>query len=351
MKIELIGSPKIIINNELSKHNYFAWPSIAKMQDGRIAVACSGFRLEHICPFGKACISFSDDNGETYTPPTPVIDTTLDDRDAGIVPFGKSGAVLTSFNNTREFQYGCNPNNKYITSYLDTVTDEEEKRDLGSEFCLSSDCGKSFGKIFKSPVTSPHGPIELNDGTVLWTGRIFNEKDSFLDGAQGVQCYKINADGSMDLVGMIPDIEGLYSCEPHVVQCPDRKLICHIRTENNFTLFQSESTDCGKTWTAPHRILPDHGGAPAHLFYHSSGLLVSVYGYREYPYGIRAIFSRDNGETWSEPHTIYENHVSDDIGYPATVELDDSTLLTVFYAHPEENAPAAIMQQKWKITE
>lgn len=349
MKIELIGEPKIIISNPDSIHNYFGWPSAAKLQDGRIAVACSGFRLEHVCPFGKACIAFSDDNGETYSKPVPVIDTPLDDRDAGIVPFGESNVILTSFNNTREFQRSCHPDNKYMTDYLDTVTDEQEKDALGSEFCISDDCGKSFGKVHKSPVTSPHGPTVLNDGTVLWVGRIFNDHDSFTDGEQGLRAFRINTDGSMNFVGEIPDIDGIYSCEPHTVQLKDGTLICHIRTENTFTTYQSESTDNGKTWTKPHRILPDHGGAPAHLLQHSSGVLISAYGYREYPYEIKVMFSTDGGKTWDTDHVLYENTVTDDLGYPATVELDDGSLLTVFYAHPDEKSPAVIMQQKWKI--
>ena len=349
MNIELIGKPKIIISNSDSKHNYFAWPSAAELQDGRIAVTCSGFRLEHICPFGKACISYSDDNGETYTPPTPVIDTPLDDRDTGITSFGENGLIITSFNNTVEFQRGCNPENRYITSYIDTVSEEEQKQYLGSEFRISLDGGKTLGDIFKSPITSPHGPIQLQDGTILWVGRIFNEQDSFTVGKQGVQCYKVNIDGTMDFVGEIPDIDGLHSCEPYAFECADETLICHIRIEPTFTTYQSESRDGGKTWTVPHRLLPDHGGAPAHIIEHSSGTLISVYGYREYPYGIRVMFSTDNGKTWDTDHILYENTVSSDLGYPATVELDDGSLLTVFYAHPEENTPAVIMQQKWKF--
>ena len=349
MKIVLNGEPKIIISNPDSIHNYFGWPSVARLQDGRIAAACSGFRLEHVCPFGKACIAYSSDNGETYTKPVPVIDTPLDDRDAGVVPFGKSGVILTSFNNTREFQRGCHPDNKYMTDYLDTVTDEQEKDALGSEFCISADCGKTFGKVFKSPVTSPHGPIVLDDGTVLWVGGIFSDRYSYPDGAQNLQCFKINLDGKMDFVGEIPDIDGLYSCEPHAVQLSDGTLICHIRTENNFSTYQSESTDCGRTWTKPHRILADHGGAPAHLLLHSSGVLISAYGYREYPYGIKVMFSTDGGKTWDTNHVLYENTVTDDLGYPATIELDDGSLLTVFYAHPDEDSPAVIMQQKWTI--
>ena len=100
MEIKIIGKPKIIMSNRGSKHNYFGWPTVAKLQDGKIAVGASGFRLEHVCPFGKAVISYSYDNGETYTSPAPIIDTPLDDRDGGILAFGEKNVIVTSFNNT-----------------------------------------------------------------------------------------------------------------------------------------------------------------------------------------------------------------------------------------------------------
>ena len=48
---------------------------------------------------------------------------------------------------------------------------------------------------------------------------------------------------------------------------------------------------------------------------------------------------------------MYENKYTADLGYPSTVELDDGSLLTVFYAHEGERdaTPAVIMQQKWKM--
>ncbi len=349
MKINLYGEPKVIISNPSSHHNYFGWPSIARLQNGRIAVVCSGFRLEHVCPFGKAVISYSDDNGETYSAPAPVIDTVLDDRDAGITPFGESGVIVTSFNNTRAFQRSCSPDNTYITSYLDSVSDEEEKEALGSEFRISFDNGTTFGKIYKSPVTSPHGPLCLKNGSVIWIGRVFSEYNSFYKGEQGVKCLKINPDGSLEHIGKIPDIDGVQACEPHTVELDDGTLVCHIRADNDFSTYQSISEDGGKTWSVPEQILPPHGGAPAHLIPHSSGVLISVYGYREKPYGIRAMFSTDGGKTWDTDNIICKNDVSSDLGYPATIELDDGTLLTVFYAHPDKDSPAVIMQQKWSI--
>ena len=46
-------------------------------------------------------------------------------------------------------------------------------------------------------------------------------------------------------------------------------------------------------------------------------------------------------------YDVYVNNVSWDIGYPSTVELEDGSLLTMFYAHKSESEPAIIMQQKW----
>ena len=50
MKIVKLGDPKIIIDNPHSRHNYFGWPTATRLQNGKIAVVASGFRLKHICP-------------------------------------------------------------------------------------------------------------------------------------------------------------------------------------------------------------------------------------------------------------------------------------------------------------
>ena len=356
MKIITIGKPQIIMSNPMSKHNYFGWPSIAKLQNGKLAVVASGFRRRHVCPFGKAVISYSENEGKTYTVPAPVIDTVLDDRDAGVVPFGESGVIVTSFNNTVQFQRRSP--RPYDNAYLDTITPEEEEEALGSTFRISRDCGVTFGPLFKSPVTSPHGPLELNDGTLLWVGRTFSAENKHRIGEDGVHAYRINEDGSMEFVGAIPnikvgDVEPLL-CEPHSIQLANGKIITHIRAQTAgadamFTTYQSESDDGGKTWTTPVALLDKTGGAPAHLICHSSGVLISVYGYRNAPYGIRAMFSTDNGKTWDTGYDLYVNGISADLGYPATVELSDGSLLTVFYAKTSESSPAVIMQQRWRL--
>ena len=61
------GAKKILCANDTSPFRYYAWPSITRLPDGTLAMAASGLRLEHICPFGKGVIAYSRDEGETWT--------------------------------------------------------------------------------------------------------------------------------------------------------------------------------------------------------------------------------------------------------------------------------------------
>ncbi|MBQ3046182.1 MAG: exo-alpha-sialidase [Clostridia bacterium] len=357
MEIIRLNDAKIIMSNPDNLHNYFAWPTVARLQNGKIAVVASGFRCRHICPFGKTVISYSEDNGKTYTLPAPVIDTVLDDRDGGILPFGESNVIVTSFNNTTEFQRGISELTEYDSAYLDTVTPEQEAKALGSCFRISNDCGVTFGKIHKSPVSSPHGPVELPDGTLLWVGSIYNPADE-QNSIGSVEAHKINSDGTTEYVGRVENIKigdiTPIPCEPHAIVLDDGTILLHIRVEtlddSIFTIYQSKSEDNGKTWSSPERLLPLTGGSPPHILKHSSGMLVCTYGHREIPYGIKAMFSDDNGKTWDYGYDIYLCEANDsDLGYPSSVELDDGSILTVFYALDGDGGPAVIMQQNWSF--
>lgn len=360
MKITKIGNPEVIMDNPYSKHRYFGWPTAARLRNGKIAVVASGFRLRHVCPFGKTVIAFSEDESKTYSLPTPVIDTPLDDRDGGITPFGENSLIVTSFNHFLSFQRSHPSNQAYDLTYLDTVTPEEEELFIGATYRISHDGGITFGPIYKAPVSSPHGPVELADGSLLWVGRTWPHEpcNTGVLVKDCIRAYRINTDGTSEFVGEIKNIETeeirYLSCEPHTIALKDGTLLTHIRVQckgehRTFTIYQSKSSDGGKTWSKPLPILPQLGGAPPHLLQLSSGLLVCTYSHREEPYGIRAMFSRDGGESWDAGYELYVNDFSNDLGYPSTVELADGSLTTVFYAHPKKDGYAAIMQQKWRI--
>ena len=377
MKFHLLGDPRIIMENPYSRLNYFAWPTVARLKNGRLAAVASGFRLTHVCPFGKAVLSFSDDEGESWSLPAPVIDTVLDDRDAGLLPFDESGLIVTSFNNTLQFQRdwtlsdfhhnaddwlkNATPDQEYRLAYLDMITAEQEKIGLGGTFRVSFDNGVTFGPLHLAPISSPHGPTELHDGAILWVGEARSDCRHQLPNTDLVHAYRIDpGTGEMTWLGSIPDIEDTlgektYSCEPYAIQLPGGRILCHLRvytanTELQFSTYQSESDDGGKTWSTPHRLIHPQGGAPSHIMMHSSGVLIAAYSNRLIGKpGIRLMFSTDGGESWDTDHILFESDYGDDLGYPATVELADGSLLTVFYAHTVEEGPAVIWQQKWKL--
>ena len=369
MKINIIEN-KTIISNEDSIFNYFAWPTVARLKNGKLAVAASGFRLAHVCPFGKCVVSFSENEGKTWSFPTPVIDTLLDDRDGGITAFGESSLIVTSFNNEINFQYkrglasyGRKIENPAITTnikaalasaYLDVIGEKypDWRKYLGSTFRISHDNGVTFGDVKKIPVSCPHGPIEMPDKTLLYVGRKFSGYNSFHDETQ-LACYKVFPDGEYELIGEIENVGDKYnSCEPHTILLKDGTLITHIRMEGTeqFSIYQSESTDGGKTWTKPHQLLPERGGAPAHII-EKDGVLISTYGYRQSPFGIRVMFSYDQGKTWDIDHVLVDNECLADVGYPSSVILEDGNILTVYYAPcvDKEGHHCVIKQVVWNF--
>jgi len=59
-------------------------------------VVCSGGREEHVCPFGRVEMMVSDDMGKTWVGPG-VLDSTIDDRDAGVIETARGTLLVSTF--------------------------------------------------------------------------------------------------------------------------------------------------------------------------------------------------------------------------------------------------------------
>jgi hypothetical protein len=73
------------------------------------------------------------------------------------------------------------------------------------------------------------------------------------------------------------------------------------------------------------------------------------YGYRRSPFGNQVRVSSDHGRTWSEPLTISDDGAGGDLGYPSTVQLDDGSLVTVWYERLSSSPFAVLRQAKWRL--
>ena len=359
MSIRINGENGVVCRVPNSLFGYFGWPSIARMDDGTLAVAVSGLRHRHICPWGKDVISFSHDDGKTWTPPVVVHDSPLDDRDAGLVYLGAKTLLLTWFTlDPRQYhdlfrREMTGEAKAWMEARLSALTDDTVRANAGSWTRVSFDGGETWSAPRRSPVTSPHGPIQLKNKTLMYAGKPFPAGDKRPPNQDVHVALSLDLGMTWKVIASVPCPAG-YTAEqvhePHLVELDDGTLLCALRVHEKDTLavWMSRSTDRGFTWSDPYRLPCD--GTPPHLLMHSSGRIVCVYGYRHAPYGQRALTSRD-GLNWSEELILRDDGPDGDLGYPASVELADGSLYTIYYQRVPGDSQTSVLSTKWRLPE
>lgn len=337
--------------------NYIGWPTIARRAGGELLAVFSGDREEHVCPFGKSQMVRSHDGGETWSAPETINNTPLDDRDAGIVVLD-SGAIVMSW-----FTGGTGKNaerhrKRYPdhvvdawVRHCDKISDEARRQWHGHWTRRSTDGGYTWEPAVDSIASSPHGPIELKDGRLLYVG------NADADG-RSLVCVESTDEGqSWRQIGTIPrserDKHGEAYSEPHPVELPDGRLVClwRYQPDGSFDNYmrQTESADGGRTWSVTHPT-PMWGGPP-HMVLLRGGDLLATYGHRRPAFGQRACLSHDGGLTWDSDNEIIlrDDAANGDLGYPASVELEPGELLTVYYQIDRPGEKASLMATRWSL--
>jgi hypothetical protein len=119
---------------------------------------------------------------------------------------------------------------------------------------------------------------------------------------------------------------------------PDGRLMAFTRMEGdrNLGLRLSESDDQGRTWGKTRKLMKAQQW-PFDATLLKSGHLLLSYGCRVGPVGplgAGVVLSKDAGKTWDEKHRVMVgwDSLNGDTGYPSTVQLDDGTIVTMYYA-------------------
>lgn len=337
-----------------SEYGYFGWPSAAILGDGRVVVGCSGLRRHHVDPFGKTvlCVGTPKDGfGECIVGH----DSPLDDRDAGVVALGGNSLLVTWFTlDTRIFRDDLMKYSPAEFEVMDAAMrafPEDAKKYVGSWTMRSDDGGATFTSPARCPVSSPHGPVVMRDGRLIYLGKLFPEG---MDRPFGIVSCAESRDGlHWDVLGEVPLPENVTNGqfhEPHVIELNDGALLCLIRyhyPNGELGIYKSVSRDGGRTWSTPEDM--DIHGSPPHLLRHSSGAIVLTYGWRHAPYGQRARISRDDGATWSDEIILRDDGPDGDLGYPCSVELPGGDILTVYYQKRPGESLCSILWTQWRI--
>jgi len=119
---------------------------------------------------------------------------------------------------------------------------------------------------------------------------------------------------------------------------PGGRILAMMRTpKSNF--FQAHSVDGGRTWSAPEMTpIRCAGSSPGDLCLLGDGRVLFTYGHRRPPYGVRACLSEDGGKTWDigNEFVMRDDGLDRDMGYPSSQQLEDGSILTVYYWHHED---------------
>jgi len=339
------------------KHRYHGWPTLARRANGELLLVCSGGRESHVCPFGRIELMRSHDNGTTWSWPEVVMDGPIDDRDAGVLETAKGTLLVTTFTSLA-YEPLLNKKEKTENSPAEKlarwqaahhrVSAEQRQAALGVWMKRSTDGGVTWSGRYDCLVDSPHGPIQLADGRLLYAG-----KELWRDPHRIGVCESTDDGKTWKWLADIPTRDGddheKYH-ELHAVEAADGHIIVQIRNHNSRNdreTLQSESDNGGKTWSKPHPI--GVWGLPSHLLRLQDDRLLMTYGHRREPLGNQARISDYHGHTWSEPISLSGDGASGDLGYPSTAQLDDGSFVTVWYELLKSTTHAQLRQARWRL--
>lgn len=366
---------------------YCAWPSVCRDENGTLYALSAAFGSEHICPFNKVAMYISKNNGKTWSPPIVVVDTYLPDGHGGITYLGNGRLIINwnympgdvMFNEYYERVGGGYPQSlaKARQAMIDTYSDVPPEKLVGGSFVkISEDYGFTWSDPIRMPISAIHGLCQCKNGDLIYFGKesfadpsktfeegafdpikhkSFESRAEYLNYIHGESrgakesvhtpmyaCVSRDGGYTWEKLGQSPATD-LYPMgiqwEPHMIELDDGTLLSAIRMEsevnfeNDFTVCLTRSNDGGKTWgdlECTH--IP---GSPPHLLKHSSGKLICAVGCRveEDGYGIYAYVSDDDGKTFTKKYVIDDKSPNNDLGYPCSVELEDGSIVTVYYQY------------------
>lgn len=296
------------------------FPVMIKLRDRALGAVIRG-GAGHVGLGGRLDFIRSTDGGRTWSKPVVAIDSEWDDRNPAFGQMSDGTLVLAygeshSYRPDGEFDLAAGPYLSFLVTSSDSGQTWSQKRPFSAPW----------------PNASPYGKIAVcKDGTALMS--IYQMPSNVM----GILRSKDNG----KTWGDFSPVPGSHD-ETLVIELPDRRLMAFTRRdgETDFGLLLSESDDKGYTWIRSRKLLKALQW-PFDATLLRSGHLLLSYGSRLDRYGAGVMLSKDLGNTWDEEHRVLLgwDSLSNDTGYPSTVQLDDGTIVTMYYAVGTATSP------------
>ncbi|HWH68305.1 MAG TPA: sialidase family protein, partial [Candidatus Sulfotelmatobacter sp.] len=248
---------------------YHGWPTVTRRRNGQLLLVYSGGREQHVCPFGRLELMVSSDDGANWSWPQVLLDSPLDDRDAGVLETARGSLLVTTFTSLayepvleraaklKPGAPGAWPGERLAAwqaaqRRLDAA---QRHAQLGQWMLRSTDGGLTWSTPYPSILNSPHGPTQLADGRLLYAGKELwtaQKRVGVCDSSDDGQTWKWLA-----AIPARPGDDAAQYHELHAVETADGRILVHIRNHNpanNNETLQTESTDGGHTWSVPRAI-------------------------------------------------------------------------------------------------
>jgi len=330
---------------------YSAFPSVVKLDDGRLMVAfrrapnhqMMGFdRYSHIDLNSQLVSVTSDDGGNTWsTEPTLMFAHPFGgSQDPCMLKLNNGDILCTSY---LWMQIGKN----LLEEYKGRVVGDGNYTFAGGYLIRSTDDGKTW----EGPI-DPGSPLPVeNRYTVLGKMPLYN-RGALCQGTDGTIYWAVACDNphggfSVYLVeskdngvtwqyrSTIADDPKISFNETSIIQTPRGDLVAFMRS---FDLDDhaciARSTDGGKSFKWSDMGFQGH---PLNALELPDGRWLLTYGYRHVPYGIRARIMDAECKTWSDEIVLRDDGGSSDLGYSWPILLDDHHALVTYYFNYDGN--------------
>ena len=297
------------------------FPVACRLQDGRIAVVLRG-GAPHIGIQGRLDMVFSSDEGKTWSKPIVVADHKADDRNPA---FGqaKDGTLVVGFWLAENYR----PDGKWDESLKKSSTWVTRSSDGGKTWSSPAqidvsdlEYGSPYGKI----VTQPDGAMlmPIYGSGVLETGKPRPTGDfSYL--------YRSTYNGKT--WSRFSTVGATRFNETALLRLDSGEFLAAMRTVDPQDVWLTRSKDGGKTWSEPKPLTPARVH-PADLVQLPDGRVLLVAGDRRNPFGVRGVIGTVDTFDWANSFQLSDTATNNDCGYPSSIVLKDSRVMTIYYA-------------------